>query len=64
MWRVQREQTIEVTFIGDKRGAGLSVAGVHDWQGIKRYRFNASDSKDVQARDQKFIRLIISTPSI
>jgi len=49
MWRVGREQTIEVTFIGDKRGAGLSVAGVHDWQGIKRYRFNAADSKDIQA---------------
>ena len=43
------ESLMKVTFIGDKRGAGLSVAGVHDWQGIKRYRFNASDSKDIQA---------------
>ena len=49
MWRVYREQDIEVTFIGDKRGAGLSVAGVHDYQGTKRYRFNAPDSKDIQA---------------
>ena len=43
------ESPMKVTFIGDKRGAGLSVAGVHDWQGIKRYRFNAADSKDIQA---------------
>ena len=24
MWRVQRERDIEITFIGDKRGAGLA----------------------------------------
>ena len=50
MWRVYREQDIEVTFIGDKRGAGLSIPGVHDYQGSKRYRFNAADSKDIQVR--------------
>ena len=43
------ESLMKETFIGDKRRAGLSFAGVYDWQGIKRYRFNAADSKDVQA---------------
>ena len=43
------ESLMKKTFIGDKRRAGLSFTGVYDWQGIKRYRFNAPDSKDVQA---------------
>ena len=38
---------MEVTFIGDVRGAGLPEKDMFDYQGIKRYRFNPVDSKSV-----------------
>ena len=47
MWRLKKEKTLEVTFIGDVRGGGLPEKGMFDYQGIKRYRFNPVDSKSV-----------------
>merc|ERR1719473_2123081 len=49
LWRVKNERDLTVTFIGDKRGAGLARANEHGYLGPKNYRFNPADSKAINS---------------
>jgi len=50
MWRVRNNRTMNIVFIGDKRGAGLdSKNNDLKYYNYHTYRFNSSDSSAVQA---------------
>lgn len=49
LWRVRNNQLVDISFIGDKRGAGLLASNADmEYLGKHTFRFNPADSKAVK----------------